>query len=291
MEHRAEDIAPISAYREFAPRAELREYVRALAWFGPASDVVGSRAPTREFYVGDYDALTPSFADAQSSLLFALGVSYRNNRWRPSSDVDSTVMGAMTRATQPSGEERSGMIGVYLQPRGSIALLGVRASELTDRIFALGDLWKGFASPERPSLESIEALLVRRLSISSSPDRAMQIADLATHVRALGGRVSVTQMAELTGLSRQHLRRLFLEYIGVSPDLYARLARFRAGLRCVGELESARGWSRLAAQLGYADQSHLIAEFREFTSYTPTQLAVGNRFHPFIGDDGGVRSE
>jgi AraC-like DNA-binding protein len=289
MEHRAAEVAPISVYREFAPRAELREYVRALAWFGPAGVSAGSRAPMREFYVGNYDALTPSFADAHTSLLFALGVSYSNNRWQSCSHAEPTVMGAVTRATQPPGVERSGMIGVYLRPRGSVALLGVRASELTDRIVSLRELWREFEmSPDETSVESVEALLVRRLSILSSSQRATQIAALASHVRATGGCVSVAEMADLAGLSRQHLRRLFLEHIGIGPDLYARLARFRTGLRYVGDLESAGGWSRLSARLGYADQSHLIAEFREFTSFTPEQLTHGNHFHPFIGDNGGV---
>ena len=111
------------------------------------------------------------------------------------------------------------------------------------------------------------------------------MAKIASHVGRHGGRVGVTEMAGLTGLSRQHLRRLFLEYLGVSPKLYARLARFRAGLRHLRDTDSAGGWSRLAARLGYADQSHLIAELREFTSFTPAQLAGGDRFHPFVGDD------
>ena len=39
---------------------------------------------------------------------------------------------------------------------------------------------------------------------------------------------------------------------------------------------------RLAATLGYADQSHMIAEFRRFSSLTPHALAAGGWFHPFI---------
>jgi len=55
--------------------------------------------------------------------------------------------------------------------------------------------------------------------------------------------------------------------------------------------DRAGGWSRLAARLGYADQSHFIAECREFAGLTPEQLARGDRFHPFIGDDEGRRSD
>jgi AraC-like DNA-binding protein len=287
MEHDGRG-APISVYREFAPSPELRDHVRALAWYGPASEATGWRVPTRELYVGDDGALAPTVADAHASLLFALGVSYSAKGWQPCSTTDVTVMGAVTRATQPPSVERSGMIGVYLRPRGSAALFGISKTELTDRIIPVGDLWKGFpAEPGQARLETVEALLIRRLSMASLPDRAARIANLASYVRRCGGRVSVSQMADLSGCTRQHLRRLFLEYVGVTPKCYARLARFRSGLRHLGDRERVGGWSRFAARLGYADQSHLIAEFREFSGFTPDQLARGERFHPFIGDSEG----
>jgi AraC-like DNA-binding protein len=41
-------------------------------------------------------------------------------------------------------------------------------------------------------------------------------------------------------------------------------------------------WAEVAAALGYADQSHMIAEFREFSSLTPQQMTSARVFHPFI---------
>lgn len=288
MEHRVADCGSASVYREFAPCEELRDHVRALAWYGPARDggaTAGSRSPLREFFVGLDGQLAPTFADAHSSLLFPLGVTLGVNGWHVCSPDGPTMMGAVTRATEPPAE-RSAMIGVYLRPRGCAALLGIPAAELSDRIIPLRELWKQLPiSADRPSLNSVEALLVARLRAVSPSARALQIASLASHVRRRAGRVSVTDMANLAGVSRQHLGRLFLEYVGVSPKSYARLARFRAGLRHLTAPERSIGWSGLATQLGYADQSHLIAEFREFTGLTPEQLVRGDRFHPFIGDD------
>jgi AraC-like DNA-binding protein len=250
MEHRATNAA-VSVYREFAPRPELRDYVRALAWFGPVAQAAESRTPLREFYVGHDVALTPSFADAHHSLLFSLGTSYDGRDWQPCSATAPTVMGSVTCATQPPAGERFAMIGVYLRPLGSVALLGLPATELTDRVVSLGDVWKfrGIA-PEQTSLHTVEALLARQLASASLPDRAVRIAELASHVRRCGGRMSVADMADLTGLSRQHLARLFLQYLGVSPKLYARLARFRAGLFLLGNRQGTDTWSRLAARLG-----------------------------------------
>ncbi|HKW48537.1 MAG TPA: helix-turn-helix domain-containing protein [Gemmatimonadaceae bacterium] len=285
MDHRTAACAPLSVYREFAPRPELRQHVRALAYYGPADRAARARVPVREFYVGNDRELTPSFADAQTSLLFALGVEYREHAWEACAARGATVMGPVTYATQPD-PERSAMVAVYLRPRGNAALLGVTAAEITDRVLPLGDVWHDFALPaEQATLDVVEQCLMRRLRSAAPSARALQIAELASFVRRAGGAVSVARMADLAGVSPQHLGRLFLEHIGVAPKLYARLARFRAGLRYVQHPHDAGGWSRLAARLGYADQSHFIAEFREFASFTPEQLASGHHFHPFIGDD------
>jgi AraC-like DNA-binding protein len=40
----------------------------------------------------------------------------------------------------------------------------------------------------------------------------------------------------------------------------------------------------VAAELGYADQSHMIAEFRELGGLSPEVLATQRWFHPFILD-------
>ena len=74
---------------------------------------------------------------------------------------------------------------------------------------------------------------------------------------------------------------MFREQVGLSPKLYCRLARFQAGLRYVVPGCHVE-WAQAAVQLGYADQSHMIAEFREFSSATPDQLIAERWFHPFI---------
>jgi len=290
MEHCGASDEPLSVYREFAPRPELRDHVRALVWFGPAHLADDPRPATRFFSIDDRAELTPSFADAQTSLLFPLALSFSSGAWRETSASDAIVMGAMTRATQPPGTARQAMVGAYLTARGSATLLGVPAAELTDRILPLGDIWKGAAiEPELASVDHVEALIARRIRDTERSDGALHIASLARHVHRSGGRLSVTRMAELAGLSRQHLTRLFLNHIGVAPKLYARLARFRASLRDLDDRTAVESWSGFAARLGYADQSHLIADLREFSGYTPRELTSGRHFHPFIGDESGAR--
>jgi AraC-like DNA-binding protein len=92
--------------------------------------------------------------------------------------------------------------------------------------------------------------------------------------------MTVESMAHGSGVSRQHLSRLFRERVGIGPKLYCRLARFVSGLVYAGR--TGVDWAQAAVDLGYADQSHMIAEFREFSGLTPGALANPEWFHPFI---------
>src|SRR6185295_2939861 len=83
------------------------------------------------------------------------------------------------------------------------------------------------------------------------------------------------------GVSRQHFSRQFRECLGISPKLYCRLARFHSGL-AHAHAQGKVDWAETALDLGYADQSHMIAEFRQFSALTPQALVSGHWFHPFI---------
>jgi AraC-like DNA-binding protein len=103
---------------------------------------------------------------------------------------------------------------------------------------------------------------------------------LAAFVQQKRGIITVAELADCAGISRQHLGRIFHEQVGLPPKLFCRLARFRAALACATEGVKDNG-AGLAAELGYVDQSHMIAEFREFSGLTPRPLLLQQRIHPF----------
>jgi methylphosphotriester-DNA--protein-cysteine methyltransferase len=59
--------------------------------------------------------------------------------------------------------------------------------------------------------------------------------------------------------------------VGVSPKLYARIARFEAALESKA-LSTSDSWTDVAHHLGYFDQMHLIHDFKEFSGDIPTNL-------------------
>lgn len=69
-------------------------------------------------------------------------------------------------------------------------------------------------------------------------------------------------------LSERSLERMFRTNIGMSPKLFSRVCRFQASLASIRH----SGYDKLSDisyGYGYADQSHFIREFREFSGVTP----------------------
>ena len=293
MEHRA----VIGFYREYVPHEGLRRYVRALFSFVPGRPCgEPRRAVTREILLHEGAPFcAPVFADGNGSLVLDLGmICGEQSGWRRNAKAaQGHVIGAMSRVGEADGHERTEMIGAYFRPAGASALLQLPASEITDLIVPLCDLWGAKGSELAPELDGLnESTRLDRLEseLLRRAERARAVARTGSSVKVLGlarwigeerGQVSVDQLAGAAGVSRQHLTRVFRQEVGVPPKLYSRLARFQSGLAYAG-LGARVQWSGVAADLGYADQSHMIAEFKEFSSLTPHQLGARHWFHPFI---------
>ena len=87
-------------------------------------------------------------------------------------------------------------------------------------------------------------------------------------VAAAAGDVRVAALAASLGPSARTLQRRFAAATGLTVKEYARIRRLRTALEA--RLKNADGaWSVLAAELGYADQSHLVREFSALCGQAP----------------------
>jgi AraC-like DNA-binding protein len=73
----------------------------------------------------------------------------------------------------------------------------------------------------------------------------------------------------LTELDRAYLIRTFRRTVGMPPHRYLIQIRVREAKRLIRE-----GWplAEVAAETGFADQSHLTRQFKSLTGLTPGQL-------------------
>jgi len=83
-----------------------------------------------------------------------------------------------------------------------------------------------------------------------------------------GGRMVIRELAAGLSLSPRQLRRRFAREVGLSPKEFARARRVRrAFVEALSEMKSR--WSQLSTEVGFADQAHLIREFREVFGLPP----------------------
>lgn len=84
----------------------------------------------------------------------------------------------------------------------------------------------------------------------------------------LATNITLDQLAELTGLSRFHLLRLFKEQTGLPPHAYQNQLRVDQAKTL---LASGMAISQVAPEVGFTDQSHLTRIFKQYTGATPRQ--------------------
>lgn len=90
---------------------------------------------------------------------------------------------------------------------------------------------------------------------------------------------SLDWLADQACLSQRQFYRQFVEREGVSPKLYARIARFENAMR-VKNAHPAKDWLSVAIELGYYDYQHLVRDFKEFTHLTPNAFLLQDSQSP-----------
>jgi AraC-like DNA-binding protein len=122
---------------------------------------------------------------------------------------------------------------------------------------------------QEDQLKSINELLLRLLSIrdgkieSSIHHAIMHLSANSLHARLEEVRASLK-------ITERTFERKFEQYVGVSPKLFLRICRFRESLQQINQ-KSFTKLSDVAYENGYADQSHFIRTFKEFTGLSPLE--------------------
>ncbi|WP_410668602.1 helix-turn-helix domain-containing protein [Amycolatopsis sp. cmx-4-68] len=240
-------LAARSVYREVAPPAGL-EAVLACGWHGDT----GWARPLRVLPDGCADLV-----------------------WDGDALTVVVTVGAPLRLWVPAAASR---VGVRLRCGAAAAVLGTSMPELP-AVTRLSDLWGADAQLAEEQLSSsgpeaqrriLESLVARR---SATPDRRVLA---AVHALGTAGRTSEVAV----GISERALRRHFVHAVGAGPKQLHRVRRFQRFLRLLEPLAAGRtSLAGVAADLGYADQSHLGREYRRLSGSSPAALVrVAEKF-------------
>lgn len=181
---------------------------------------------------------------------------------------------------------------VQLQPGALARLVGMPLSELTNSFIDAEGVFSTEirAVNERlsytkhytemiPLVEDFFFYLIRKQSSSRYKNNLLAIDQVATTLIARRGNVSLDWLANQACLSQRQFYRQFVERHGISPKLYARIARFENAMKLKNATPQ-QDWLSIALELGYYDYQHLVRDFKEFTTLSPNEFLLADSQSP-----------
>ncbi|AZM56572.1 AraC family transcriptional regulator [Streptomyces sp. WAC 01529] len=175
--------------------------------------------------------------------------------------------------------QRVDCVEIRLSPVAAYASLGLSPADREGRVIDLADLWGRHERWLRERLAAtptwegrfalVSAFLAER--VGSGPPVDPEVAAAWRHIVVRRGQVRVNDLAQSCGWSRKRLWSRFGAQIGMTPKRAAMLVRFDRAAR---GLSAGRDTSETAAACGYADQSHLHRDVRDFAGCTPGALGT-----------------
>ncbi|MFE0508378.1 DUF6597 domain-containing transcriptional factor [Streptomyces sp. NPDC058964] len=196
----------------------------------------------------------------------------------PFAEISGVGLGLFTQKLEGSGR----VCGVQFRPGGFRPFApGHPVSDWTGRRVRLPDAPEPYpdADPgavlgpddEDARVAALDAFL---LSLDPRPDpQADQAMALVDRVRTDRTVRRVADLARSEGVSVRLLQRLFAAYVGVGPKWVILRYRIHEALERA-ETDRALDWAALAADLGYADQAHLVRDFTATVGVPPTAYAT-----------------
>jgi AraC-like DNA-binding protein len=250
------------------PAAKLTHYIRLYAHLeghmGGSSLVhpVPARAtPLLEFQFGNTNEVhwcdRPLIESSQRVQIVGLQT-YRRVQLRFTGNVDTFMI-----FFQPTG-----LHGMFSAPMDELtnthhearAVLGAGIDELAERL------------ADRRSFEERVCIANEFFTgcCSKLPDPDRMTA-AALSILGRRGRIQIPDLSQQACMSPRQFERRFTREIGLSPKLYARIARFESALESKAP-STEESWTEITNRLGYFDQTHLIKDFKEFSGEIPTSL-------------------
>ena len=192
----------------------------------------------------------------------------------------SFFYGALSNYKDFYSEGEFSLIAVVFQPYFLNILLKTSASESRNQIISVEDVLKDQLLPFQENLFNIKAPLsiIGDLNIFFTEflDRTKDsefgfITAVQQYILRNNGRVSSKELEKFTGYSERQLERQFENRMGMSPKKYSNIIRLHYFLRLINKNSGAQNMTGLSYHAGYADQSHLIRDFKNNVGLTPGQ--------------------
>jgi AraC-like DNA-binding protein len=193
-------------------------------------------------------------------------------------DEGSVVRGVHTNKFSRLLADRAQVFGIKFRPGGIRPFLAGPASSLANRdipvrqIFGKDvDALEAMLMSSAKEVEKVAAANAFFRARRPEPDKTIAlVGQLVGQILENADIKTVNDLAIQTGIGKRSIQRIFNEYVGVSPKWVIRHLRLHEAIERIncGERQE---WARLAVELGYFDQAHLINDFKSIVGYSPVE--------------------
>lgn len=192
---------------------------------------------------------------------------------------NSFLYGQITQFKDIYFSNYTSLIIVVFQPAGIKKKFGISAFEVCDNIIDLEEI-SGKKSLEiedklaeaktiQEKINLLNAFFIA-LALKNNIKNELLISASINFILKNKGLISNSQLIKFTGYTERHIERLFLESIGISPKSFANIVKLHSFLQQIKTNTKKTNLTEIAYHAGYADQSHLIREFKKHTGMTPS---------------------
>lgn len=230
----------------------------------------------RILIIEDYQIIKPFslplFANGLPTLLFKS----TKGTFRNTSTTNLTLFGQTVLPETLTFTEDFTLIAYFFKPYSLLSIFGVTAQELTDKPVDLNLLTRKKTTSLQEqllnagTLENMIGLLDNYIfNLISNAKNDNPIINYATSKIALkpSKEILILVQKELH-ITERTFQRMFENNIGIAPNLYRRVCQFNSAFQQLNNRNYYK-LSDIAFENGYADQSHYIRSFKEFTNLTP----------------------
>lgn len=194
---------------------------------------------------------------------------------------EAIVVGLQTEPVRWRMPGGTVMMGITIKPEVFYTLFNRQISELADNYADvndfLGNQLEGFienlkaVSEPEAARQEVFGYFRERIHSNITSCQRNYLPEAIQYIREATGLQSVDDVCGKVFVGKRQLQRAFQDYVGISPKTYGRIVRFRSAFNFVHQYPQA-SWADVTYHFGYADQSHFIRDFKQFTGKNPTSF-------------------
>ncbi len=265
-------------YKEFAPTGLLKNYVQC--YFVCETDTAVF-AEDKVFATGVIEIMFNVGADGPQQL--------KNGDLIRQPDIQ--LWGQTIHPFNFVSFGKHAMFGIRFFPHTAACFFNERIEEFNNQVIDFKDIGGKEtavlhsklleAKTLNQRIELADAFLLRLLSHSVNKFTRLKLVSSIMHDLGRDDFFeNINTIAARYGISSRYLQKIFLNYSGLSPNLFSKIVRFQKSVHLVAGKNISL--TTIAHQCGYFDQSHFIKDFKFFTGAAPSRFVAETSTDLFV---------